>query len=167
MSKLNELPVKKEVIHQLAVGKTQADIAKQVGVTQPAISQFASKDENLKLIEEGREKFVKIVPKAVQNIEDLVEEMPTLAKDDIGNRKLSYDAGKDVLKATNILPSNQYAQNIYNDNRQQALITPEFHAFLNFLADNEAEIPDTEQEYIENKKSKKVSIVLIKINQCY
>ncbi len=126
MSKLNELPVKKEVVHQLAIGKTQTDIAKQVGVNQGTISRFANKDKHIKLIEEGREKFVKIVPKAVQNLEDLVEEMPTLAKDDIGNRKLSYDASKDVLKATNILPSPQFAHNIYNDNRQQnaCIISP-------------------------------------------
>ncbi len=30
-----------------------------------------------------------------------------------------YKASKDVLKATNVFPSPQYAQNIYNDNRQQ------------------------------------------------
>ena len=132
MSKLNELSVKKKVAHQLAIGKTQTDIAKQVGVDQSQISRFASKDEGIKLIEEAKEKMVEIVPKAVQNVKDLVEEMPNLAKDDIGNRKLSYNASKDVLKATNILPSPQYAQNIYNDNRKQSLITPEFERFLDF-----------------------------------
>ncbi len=30
-----------------------------------------------------------------------------------------YKASKDVLKATNVFPSPQYAHNIYNDNRQQ------------------------------------------------
>ncbi|MCP4268675.1 MAG: hypothetical protein GY777_24360 [Candidatus Brocadiaceae bacterium] len=31
---------------------------------------------------------------------------------------------KDVLKATNVFPSPQYAQNIYNDNRTQTVIDP-------------------------------------------
>ncbi len=137
MSKLNELSVKKEVVHQLAIGKTQTNIAKQVGVSQQAISHFASEDENIKLIKEAKEKMIKIVPKAVQNLEDLVEELPTLAKDDIGNRKLSYDASKDVLKATNILPSPQYAHNIYNDNSQRVeVISPSYQAFLDFQNDN-------------------------------
>ncbi len=158
MSKLNELSVKKEVIHQLAIGKTQTDIAKQVGVSQQAISQFASEDENIKLIEEAQKKFVKIVPKAVQNLENLVEEMPTLAKDDIGNRKLSYDASKDVLKATNILPSPQYAQNIYNDNRRQEVISPSYQAFIDFQAshpidkDGNAIVIDTEGDTIDSDK---------------
>ncbi len=128
MSKLNKLPVKNEVIHQLAIGETQTDIAKQVGVDQSQISRFANKDKNIKLIEEEQEKFIEIVPDAVQNVKDLVTEMPTLAKDDIDNRKLSFDASKVVLKATNILPSPQFAHlltNIYNDNRQQtAIISP-------------------------------------------
>jgi predicted XRE-type DNA-binding protein len=45
MSKLNKLPVKNEVIHQLAIGETQTSIAEQVGVRQPTISRFANKDE--------------------------------------------------------------------------------------------------------------------------
>ncbi len=45
--------------------------------------------------------------------------MPTIPKDDIKNRELSYKASKDVLKATNIFPSPQFAHNIYNDNRIQ------------------------------------------------
>ncbi len=125
MSKLDKLPVKNEVINKLAVGEPQTSIAEQVGVDQSTISRFANKDKNIKLIEEEQEKFIEIVPDAVQNVKDLVEEMPTLAKDDIDNRKLSFDASKVVLKATNILPSPQFAHlltNIYNDNRQQNVI---------------------------------------------
>ncbi len=125
MSKLNELPVKKEVVHQLAVGESQTSIAEQVGVDQSTISRFAKEDAIRQQIEEEREKLVKVLPDAVQNVKDLVTEMPSLPKDDIENRKLSYNASKDVLKATNIFPSSQFAHNIYNDNRQQnAIISP-------------------------------------------
>ncbi len=45
-----------------------------------------------------------------------------------------------MLKATNVLPSPQYALNIYNDNRQQTVITKEYQEFLYFRAMNEEKI---------------------------
>ena len=62
--------------------------------------------------------------------------MKGIPKDDIKRRELSYKATTDVLKATNVFPSPQYAQNIYNDNSQQIVITPEFQAFLYFQSKN-------------------------------
>ncbi len=119
MSKLDKLPVKQEVIHKLAIGEPQTSIAKQVGVNQSTISRFANKDEAQILIEEEQLKLVEALPDAVKNVKDLVEEMPGIPKDDIKRRELSYKASKDVLKATNIFPSPQFAHNIYNDNRIQ------------------------------------------------
>ena len=54
------------------------------------------------------------MPDAVLNVKELVEEMKDIPKDDIKRRELSYKASTDVLKATNVFPSPQYAQNIYN-----------------------------------------------------
>ncbi len=119
MSKLDKLTVKQEVIHKLAVGEPQTSIAEQVGVDQSSISRFASKNENRELIETEKGKLVKVLPDAVQNVKDLVEEMKDIPKDDIKRRELSYKASKDVLKATNVFPSPQYSHNIYNDNRIQ------------------------------------------------
>jgi len=132
MSKLNELPVRKEVAHLLAVGKTQTDIAKQAGVDQAQISRFASKDENKKLIEEAKENLIEVVPGAVQNVKDLVEEMPTLAKDDIDNRKLSYKASQDTLKATGLFPtqSNNYIKNQVNIQDNSTTISPAFQEYM-------------------------------------
>jgi len=124
MSKLDKLPVKQEVIHKLAIGEPQTSIAKQVGVDQSTISRFAKEDENIQLIEEERGKLVKVLPSAVQNVKDLVEEMKDIPKDDIKRRELSYKASKDVMKATSIFPSPQYAHNIYNDNRTQTVVEP-------------------------------------------
>ncbi len=58
--------------------------------------------------------------------------MPTIPKDDIKRRELSYKASKDVLKATNIFPSPQFAHNIYNDNRIQTQnnISPSIIEFI-------------------------------------
>ena len=136
MSKLEKLPVKKEVIHNLAIGESQTSIAKQVGVNQSTISRFANKDEAQILIEEEQLKLVEALPDAVKNVKDLVEEMKGIPKDDIQRRELSYKATKDVLKATNVFPSPQYAHNIYNDNSQQTVISPSYQAFLDFQAEN-------------------------------
>ncbi len=118
MSKLDKLSVKQEVIHKLAVGEPQTSIAKQIGVDQSTISRFANKDEAQKLIEEEKTKLVEVLPDAVQNVKDLVKEMKGIPKDDIKRRELSYKASKDVLKATGLFPSPQFAHNILNDNRQ-------------------------------------------------
>ncbi len=137
MSKLNELPVKQDIIHKLAVGETQTSIAKQIGVNQSTISRFANKDEAQKLIEEEQLKLVETVPDAVQNVKDLVEEMKDIPKDDTKRRELSYKATTDVLKATNVFPSPQYAHNIYNDNsNNNLLMTPDFSKFLDIMSEN-------------------------------
>ncbi len=151
MSKLDKLPVKQEVIHKLAIGEPQTSIAWQVGVNQSTISRFANKDEAQILFEEEQLKLVEVLPDAVQNVKDLVEEMKGIPKDDIKRRELSYKATKDVLKATNVFPSPQYAHNIYNDNRQQTLITQEFQAFLDFQAQNNEKIPDNEEVWKVNQ----------------
>ncbi len=124
MGKLDH--VKDMVVKKLAVGEPQTSIGEQVGVDQSTISRFAKEDENIQLIEEERGKLVKVLPDAVENVSSLVKEMPSIPKDDIKSRELSYKASKDVLKATNIFPSPQFAHNIYNDNRQQneCIISP-------------------------------------------
>ena len=111
MGKLDH--VKDKVVKMLAVNEPQTGIAKQVGVNQSTISRFANKDEAQILIEEEQLKLVEALPDAVQNVKDLVEEMKDIPKDDIKRRELSYKASKDVLKATNVFPSPQYAHNIY------------------------------------------------------
>ncbi len=153
MSKLNNLPVKQEVIHKLAVGEPQTSIAKQIGVDQSTISRFANKDEAQKLIEEEKQKLVEVLPDAVQNVKDLVLEMKDIPKGDNKNRELSYKATTDVLKATNVFPSPQYAQNIYNDNSQQTtVISSAFQQFLDFQSKNGAKGPFKDEIVDANKE---------------
>lgn len=121
----------------LAVGEPQTCIAEQVGVNQSTISRFANEEEAKKTIEEEKLKLAEVIPDAVQNVKDLVEEMKGIPNDDIKRRTLLYQATKDVLKATNVFPSPQYAYNIYNDSSQHnTVISPAFQAFLNFQASN-------------------------------
>ncbi len=145
MSKLNELSIRKEVAHLTAIGKTQTDIAKQVGVSQQAISIHAKKEENKKLLEEAQENLIEVVPDAVQNVKSLVEEMPTLAKDDIDNRKLSYKASQDTLKATGLFPtqSNNFIKNQVNIQDNSTTISPAYMEYLD-LKSKYREIIDTQ-----------------------
>ncbi len=146
MSKLNELSVKKEVAHLFAVGKTQTEIGKQVGVSQQAISAHAKKEESKKLIEEAQENLIEVVPGAVQNVKTLVEEMPTLPKDDIDNRKLSYKASQDTLKATGLFPtqSNNYIKNQINIQDNSTTISVEFQEYLDMKSKNR-QVIDTQE----------------------
>ncbi len=43
MSKLDKLPVKNEVIHQLAIRESQTSIAEKIGVDESTISRFSVK----------------------------------------------------------------------------------------------------------------------------
>ncbi len=135
MGKLDH--VKDKVVKMLAVGEPQTSIAKQIGVNQSTVSRFANQDEAIKAIEEEKLKLAEVIPDAVQNVKDLVKEMPAIPKDDIKRRELSYKATKDVLKAVNVFPSPQYANNIYNDNSQHnTVISPALQQFIDFQSNN-------------------------------
>lgn len=145
MGKLDH--VKDKVVKMLAVGEPQTDVARKMGVDQSTVSRFANEEEALKAIEEEKLKLAEVIPDAVQNVKDLVEEMKDIPKDDIKRRELSYKASKDVLKATNVFPSPQYAHNIHNDNSQNITISPQYQAFIDHqsqLESNQEPIPDTE-----------------------
>ncbi len=137
MGKLDSLHIKDNVVKKLAVGETKARIAEQVGVDQSTISRFVNKDEIKSRLEEEQLKLAGVAPDAVQNVKDLVKEMPTIPKDDIKRRELSYKASKDTLKAVGLFPTPQYAHsltNIFNDNRQQTVIPQDYQEFLDFKA---------------------------------
>ncbi len=137
MVKLDSLHIKDNVVKKLAVGETKARIAEQVGVDQSTISRFVNKDEIKSRLEEEQLKLAGVAPDAVQNVKDLVKEMPTIPKDDIKRRELSYKASKDTLKAVGLFPTPQYAHsltNIFNDNRQQTVIPQDYQEFLDFKA---------------------------------
>ncbi len=151
MGKLDH--VKDKVTKMIAVGEPQTSIAKQIGVDQSTISRFANKDEAQKLIEEEKTKLIEVLPDAVQNVKDLVTEMKDIPKDDNKNRELSYKATTDVLKATNVFPSPQYAQNIYNDNSQQTtVISAAFQQFIDFQSKNGAKGPFKDEIVDVNKE---------------
>jgi plasmid maintenance system antidote protein VapI len=129
MGKLDSLHIKDNVVKKLAAGEPQTSIAEQIGVDQSTISRFVNKDEIKSRLEKEQLKLAEAAPDAVQNVKDLVEEMKDIPKDDIKRRELSYKASKDTLKAVGLFPTPQYAHsltNIFNDNRQQTVISSGF-----------------------------------------
>ena len=115
-SKLDKPGIKQEVIKRLAVRESQRDIAKDVGIDHSQVSRFARREDIKPFIEQEQMKLVEVVPDAVENVKELVREMPTIPKKDVKRRELSYKASLDTLKAVGIMPSpvqSLVIQNIY------------------------------------------------------
>ena len=87
-------------------------------MNQASISRFATKEEVRQLIEKEQLRLAESIPDAVQNVKDLVKEMPAIPKHEVKQRELAYKATKDVLKAAGIFPSPSINLAIYNDTRQ-------------------------------------------------
>jgi predicted transcriptional regulator len=124
-SKLDIPHIREKVVKELAVGKSQNVIAKDVGLNQSSVSRFANRDDIRALIEQEQAKLLDCVPDAVQNVKDLVREMRDIPKKDTKRRELSYKASKDVLKSVGLLPTpiqSQTLVNLYQDNK--TLISP-------------------------------------------
>ena len=117
-SKLDRPHIKKQVIQRLALGESQMSIAKDVGLDRSQVSRFARREDVKAFIEEEQMKLVEAVPDAVENVKQLVREMPNIPKKDIKSRELSYKASHDILKAVGIMPTPVQSQFIVNLNKQ-------------------------------------------------
>ena len=133
-SKLDAPHIKAQVVRQLASGESQNSISKEVGLNQSSVCRFANREDIIRLIEEEQARLLQVVPDAVQNMKDLVTEMPSIPKKDIKRRELSYKATKDVLKSVGLLPTPIQSQvfiNLYQGNNQ--IISPVIMQILNQL----------------------------------
>lgn len=70
-SKLDNLHIKDKVVKGLTVGKSQTKIAREIGISQSQISQFASRGGIKDLIEQEQTKLFDCVPDAFENINRL------------------------------------------------------------------------------------------------
>jgi transcriptional regulator with XRE-family HTH domain len=106
--------VKNEVARAIAGGHSQQEIAKSLGVNQSTISRIVNKDDVKALIENETLKLLEAVPQAVENIKDLVKEMPEIPKKEIKRRELAYKASAEVLKTAGMLPTPIQSQTLIN-----------------------------------------------------
>ena len=113
-SKLDAPHIKRKVVKELATGKSQSKIAREIGLHPSQVSRFASKEEVKRLIEGESYRLLEAVPDAVQNIIDLVSEMRNIPKEDTSKLDLAYKASNEVLKAAGILPASAQSRMIVN-----------------------------------------------------
>lgn len=146
MTKISDPRMKTEIVKRLACGESQTSVAKDFEVSKTTISCFSRKEAIRKLIEEEQLRLAEAAPDAVQNVTDLVREMPTIPKSEIKQRELAYKATKDVLKATGIFPSTGInILTINNDNRSQTVIAPGVLDVISRVTENSLEINRVEE----------------------
>ena len=155
MSKLDKLPVKKEVINKLAIGESQTGIAKQVGVNQSTISRF--KEKNEEIIEKEKSNLIGLLPTAREYAQKRLHTGKRLAdieadenrpnttiykepKDVISAQKDIHKMATNILQISGILSPNTI--HLGDDNSQNITISPSYQAFLDFQSNN---LPDTTQ----------------------
>ena len=117
ISKLDAPHVKERVTKELATGRSQRSIAREIGLHPSQVSRFANREDIKMLIEEEAYRLFEAVPDAVQNVIDLVAEMKTIPENDTKRLELSFRASLAVLKAAGMLPTSHNSQtfiNLYN-----------------------------------------------------
>jgi predicted transcriptional regulator len=106
--------IKGKVVRELAVGKSQRAIGREVGISQAQISRFANKENTKELIEHEAMRLIEAVPDAVSNMRELVKALRTLPRKDHKNRELSYRATVKVLEAAGMLNTPNCSPTIVN-----------------------------------------------------
>jgi predicted transcriptional regulator len=146
-SKLDIPHIRSEVVRRLAVGQTQASIARDFGLHRSNVSRFAKRGDIRPYIEQEQLKRLDAVPDVVENVKGLVREMKDLPKGDTKRRELSYRASLDTLKAVGIMPSPIQSQVITTifDQRTQ-LISPVIHELLKqIMGQSRDQMPEEEE----------------------
>ncbi len=131
ISKLDIPHIKGKVVKELAVGKSQNAIAREVGLNQSNVCRFANKDDIRRLVEEEQKRLLEVTPDAVQVYIDLITE--DVDKKDIKRRELQLKASRDVLKTGGILPRPINSQTLFNIHDNSTGLSP---VMFNLLANS-------------------------------
>ena len=146
--KLKDLRTEKKVVTALAMGRPQKEIAKEVGVSQQAISAFKNRDDIKALLERQTHRLLELAPDALDNVEEVVKDkISGIPKGDIRRRKFVTETSIEVLKGASILPSNMQNQTIINLTENKTIISPAvmevLKAHAKTLEWHDEEEPDT------------------------
>jgi len=113
---------RKKIVRDLAAGKNQADIAKEIGIVPSSICRFAKREDVKREVEIEALRLLEALPDAVGNVKGLVQGMKDIPLKDYKNSELGYKASLRVLESAGIVHTpaqNQTMINIFNDNRVQ------------------------------------------------
>ena len=152
-SKLDYPHIKQEVVKRLAVGEKPKSISRDVGLSQSQVYRFARREDIRALIEQEHMKLMVHVPDAVKKVGSLVEGMGKAKDKD--ERRLCYEASREVLKIAGILPTATQSTFIQQVYRQQdnPFLSPFIQELMN---EHEKKMQFSEQELqeLEGEKDK-------------
>lgn len=145
--KLADPRIKVDIARRLAGGESQGSIARGYGICQQRVSAISQEDEVKELIKQERLRLLDIAPDAIQNVTDLIKEMPAIPKADARQRELAYKATQDVLKAVGIFPNPQV--NILavhqSGSEKESVIEPRVFDIIQRVTASMLELPKEEQ----------------------
>ncbi len=155
MGKLANPCAKNDIINRLSTGESSNQIANDYDVSGQRIRQI--KKENLELIEQKTQELLSNLPDIVETAKhdiniskrisknianskdhELIDKLKEV-KDILQFKQLTNKLSADILRALGIFPAQSPSlviQNIYQDQRQQTVIPPDYQEFLDFKAAN-------------------------------
>lgn len=127
-SRIRNLIIKKEVVRKLALGESQSQIGREIGVDRRTINGWIKNRDDIKeLVEKEQIRLLDKVPNAVDYVSSLIpipDENGNLPAMNYKEKELAYKASNDVLKAAGIMPSTVPSQIIMNIYQEKPLINP-------------------------------------------
>ncbi len=155
MGKLANPCTKAEIIDRLATNESSNRIANDYDVSGQRIRQI--KKENRELIEQKAQELLSNLPDIVETAKhdiniskrisknianskdhELIDKLKEI-KDILQFKTITNKLSADILRSLGIFPAQSPSlliQNIYQDNRQQNMIVPEYQEYLDYKAKN-------------------------------
>lgn len=148
MTKLANPCTKVEIINRLATNESSNQIAKDYDVSGQRIRQI--KKENQELIEAKSHELLQNLPDIVETakldiqsnkeLSKRIKEsgLKSITKEELQFKTITNKLSADVLRSVGIFPAQHpsFVFNQYNDNRQQAVMSPAFQKYIDFQASN-------------------------------
>jgi len=111
-SKLDAPRNKKAAIQMIAQGRSQAEVSRQLHVSESQVSRFVNHDDIKGLIEEETFSLMECLPDTIENIKGLVRGMKDLPQNDHKARELGYRASLKVSETAGITPVQGQVSNV-------------------------------------------------------
>ncbi len=107
LTKNNPVRIERDrtIVEERLKGKTYRELSEQFGLSKCALHNILTSDEIRDIIETGTQEMIRLVPKAVDNYEKLLD-----SKDE----KIKLQASKETLQTTGIIPSHTPSSVVVN-----------------------------------------------------
>ena len=164
--KLTTIEIQQDIINRLARNESVVKIATSYGVSRQRIDQL--KHDHKSIIAASRQELINLLPTALDITKQDLKNGKAIAYRYTYNRKsitehdLTYKKQiqaliSDLFKMLGFFPHTNTSLHIgklYQDNRTQVKITPEFDRFLNFQEAEQVKVIDQEDSHKSNDNSR-------------